>query len=598
MTTSERQTVAGSGRAGVRVRTWRRGPLVSRVFREMGLVTIGMSALAVFMTWPALRDPAHTFPSTYTDPLILIWAIAWDGHGLAHMPLHVFEANAFYPDHLSLAFSDSMLGYGPIKLLGGGPSGVLIDYNLLFVAAPALTGVAGYALARQLGAEPLGAAVAGLGLAFAPWRAAQYSHLHVLSTGQFTASFAMLARGHGLSFRGRKGPWRPLWVALGWLFAAWQVSIGFQNGLPFTYLLGVITLTTLAWWLLRRMPRLPWRLVTAELAGGAVFCAVTALMGAPYLSIAKTQTAGLNHDRSLASVQSFSPTWRQLLTPPSVHGTWMWLGAGTHPHSIEYLLLPGYVLIALAVIGLFYSTWLVRWRVTLAAGTAIFTALALGTHLAGHGEAGFVFLWRHAPGWAADRTPGRLVVFVTLGLAILAAGAVTRLARQLAPEGARSRADALRLTAVAVLPVLVLAEGFARVASTTLPPVPAAMERAPGPLIVLPSTPNFDKTVMAWSAMTGFPKIGNGASGFTPVSVTYMRKQMRHFPDATSVAYLRSLHFRSVVVVKDQAAFPARARVNPRRVPAASLGLRRIDLGNSVLYLVEPPPSPSRARSS
>jgi hypothetical protein len=287
-------------------------------------------------------------------------------------------------------------------------------------------------------------------------------------------------------------------------------------------------------------------------------------------------------------VRLFSPTWRTMLEPADLSGTWSWLSgqpAGRYSGALEHLVLPGYGLITLAVIGLFYSAWLVRWRVTLAVGTAIITALALGTHLAGHGEAGFVFLWRHAPGWASDRTPGRLIMFAALGLAVLAAGAVTRLAGRLAPDGPRSRAMVLRLAAVAVLPALVVAEGYYRVPVSTLPPVPAAMEHAPAPIVVLPSDYNLDSAAMAWSAMAGFPEIGNGASGITPDSVRYMRKEMYHFPTAKAVAYLRSHGIRSVVVLKG---LPPTPQVNPYEIPAASLGLRRIDMGDSVLYLVEP----------
>lgn len=591
MTTSALQAISEPGRNDDSGRSWRRGPLASRVFREMTLVTVGMCVLSCAMTWPVLRDPAHTYPGQ-TDPLSLMWSIAWAGHAIAHSPAHLFDGNTFYPAQLSLAYSDTLLGYGPIALLGGGPGSVTTDYDLLFVAAPALTGTAGYALARQLGAGPLGAAVAGLGVAFSPWRAAHFAHLNVLSTGQFTASLAMLARGHGLTFRGRKGPWRPLWVALGWFFAAWQVSIGFAVGLPFTYLLGIIALATLVWWLLRRMPRLSWRLVTAEFAGGAFFCAVTAFMAAPYFDIARTEAGAVRQTRSLAQVQLFSPTWRQLVEPPDVSGTWSWLSgqaAGSYPGSLERLVLPGYVLIALAAIGLFYSAWRVRWRVSLACGVTLVTMLSLGTHLAGNGEAGFVFLWRHAPGWMSDRTPGRLIIFVTLGLAILAAGAVSRLAGQFLPDvpGQRSRARALRLAALGLLPSLVLAEGFFRVPVRTLQPVPTAMVHAPGPLIVLPTAYELDPAAMAWSAMTGFPQLGNGTSGIRPDSLTTMREEMYHFPSARSVAYLRSHGFRSVVVLAN---IPPTPQVNPNRIPAAPLGLRRIDMGDSVLYLVEPLP--------
>jgi hypothetical protein len=365
------------------------------------------------------------------------------------------------------------------------------------------------------------------------------------------------------------------------------VSIGFVVGLPFAYLLAVIALAALAWWLLRRMPRLPWRLVTADLTGGALFCAVTTFMGIPYLTVARTEADAVQQTRNLAAVQHFEPTWRQLLEAPNVSGTWNWL-AGSHLGESEQLLLPGYVLVTLAVTGLFYSAWRVRWRVTLAAGTAIVTTLALGTRLPG-----FVFLWRHAPGWASDRTPGRLIMFVTLGLAVLAAGTVTRLAGQCAPDRPRLRALWL---AAAALPLLVVAEGYSRVPEGTVPPVPAAMKHAPGPLIVAPSVISVsvysDSTVMAWSAMTGFPQIGNGA-GITPDSFAYMREEMSHFPDPVSVAYLRSQHFRSVVVVKGYTAVPLAdlpepPRIDPSQVPPPSLGLRRIDMGDSVLYLVEP----------
>jgi len=60
---------------------------------------------------------------------------------------------------------------------------------------------------------------------------------------------------------------------------------------------------------------------------------------------------------------------------------------------------------------------------------------------------------------------------------------------------------------------------------------------------------------------------------------------------ATAVAYLRSHGFRSVVALKG---IPPTPQVNPNRIPAASLGLRRIDMGDSVLYLVEPRPSGGR----
>ncbi len=69
------------------------------------------------------------------DPMRTAWQIAWVGHAMLHDPLHLFDANAFYPHPLSLAFSDSLLGYGPAAFFGSGTVAALVRYNLLFLFA-------------------------------------------------------------------------------------------------------------------------------------------------------------------------------------------------------------------------------------------------------------------------------------------------------------------------------------------------------------------------------------------------------------------------------------------------------------------------------
>ena len=135
------------------------------------------------------------------------------------------------------------------------------------------------------------------------------------------------------------------------------------------------------------------------------------------------------------------------------------------------------------------------------------------------------------------------------------------------------------------LPILVVAEGYARIPESRLPPVPAALRSAPAPVVVLPSIWIFEPTVMIWSAMTGFLKVANGSSGIEPTSIRVMRAATAHFPDAKSVAYLRRHGFRSVVVLKNQV--HTRLWADAGRAPAPALGLRRIDMGDSVLFVVE-----------
>ncbi len=70
---------------------------------------------------------------------------------MLHDPLHLFDANAFYPHPLSLAFSDSLLGYGPAAFFGSGTVAALVRYNLLFLFAWSLCFFGAYLLARELG---------------------------------------------------------------------------------------------------------------------------------------------------------------------------------------------------------------------------------------------------------------------------------------------------------------------------------------------------------------------------------------------------------------------------------------------------------------
>ena len=156
-------------------------------WREILLVSLAGVALAVLTTWPlVLHMPSRIAPDL-GDPVRTAWQIAWVGHAMLHSPLHLFDANAFYPHPLSLAFSDSLLGYGPSAFFGSGTVAALVRYNLLFLFAWSLCFIGAYLLARELGVGKLGGAAAGAAFAYAPYRVTEAGHLHVISSGGNTA---------------------------------------------------------------------------------------------------------------------------------------------------------------------------------------------------------------------------------------------------------------------------------------------------------------------------------------------------------------------------------------------------------------------------
>src|SRR5438874_2358291 len=97
--------------------------------------------LAVVHTWPLARDPAHVSRNDNGDTLLNTWAIAWVAHQLPRDPIHLFDANIFYPERRTLAYSEAMIVQGvmamPIRATGASP---VLTYNLLLIAGFALTG--------------------------------------------------------------------------------------------------------------------------------------------------------------------------------------------------------------------------------------------------------------------------------------------------------------------------------------------------------------------------------------------------------------------------------------------------------------------------
>ena len=202
-------------------------------------------------SWPlVLHLPSRIAPDL-GDPVRTAWQIAWVGHAMLHNPLHLFDSNAFYPHPLSLAFSDSLLGYGPAAFFGSGTVAALVRYNLLFLFAWSLCFVGAYLLARELGVGRLGGAAAGVAFAYAPYRVTEAGHLHVISSGGIRSRCSCSCAATGGARAG--------WCSPAGCVSAWQISLGFTLGLQYSYLLLVLGVLVLVfWWRGRLTPGLAW----------------------------------------------------------------------------------------------------------------------------------------------------------------------------------------------------------------------------------------------------------------------------------------------------------------------------------------------------
>ena len=149
--------------------------------RELAAVLVAGALLTAIFTYPIAFKPGHVGRVDNGDGQLSIWNVAWVARTLAIDPLHVFDANIFYPNHNTLAYSEANLGAGalaiPVYWLTRNPyaahsSAVLLAFLLSFAGA--------YYLTRYLTGDWRAAAVAAVWFAFCPFIFARTAHLTML----------------------------------------------------------------------------------------------------------------------------------------------------------------------------------------------------------------------------------------------------------------------------------------------------------------------------------------------------------------------------------------------------------------------------------
>ncbi len=125
------------------------------------------------------------------DPYLTAWILHWDWKQAFHDPLHLFDANIFYPSRLTLAFSENLFGvsvFGFPLYFAGLPA--LTVHGILFLLGVALSGLGAWALARELTGDAVASLIAGVFYAFVPWRFSQLPHIQ-LQWGPFLPLFLL-----------------------------------------------------------------------------------------------------------------------------------------------------------------------------------------------------------------------------------------------------------------------------------------------------------------------------------------------------------------------------------------------------------------------
>ena len=303
---------------------WAEGALVSLFF---------LLATAVF-TWPIAAHVGDGLGDLW-DAKLNAWILHWDYHQTFTDPLHLYDANIFYPAHYALAFSENLFGAAlfAFPLFAAGAS-TLVVYNVIFLLGMFLSAMAAWALARDITGDPLASLAAGLVYAFCPWRIAQIPHIQ-FQWGAFLALSLLFL------LRYLDGGRRRDLVLFSACFA-WNALCNVHYALFSGFLVGL----TLAY----EGIAAGWRSFRPRLAGAFAAIVVAALLVLPLLLPYAYASKLYGMRRGDEEIAVFSGVWTDFLTAGGQNKLYAPLTAKWAKAEGE--LFPGLTALALAAIAL------------------------------------------------------------------------------------------------------------------------------------------------------------------------------------------------------------------------------------------------------
>jgi hypothetical protein len=485
---------------------------------ELAGIALLLAGLTIFVTWPQARQLAYGVDD-FGDPLMNSWTLAWVAHTLPTHPTRLFDANIFYPEKRTLAYSETLvvpaLLVAPLLWLGGGP---ILAHNLLLLAGYVASGLATYVLVLSLTKHRGAALVAAVVFALYPYRAEEYAKVQLQLI--FWTPFALWA-----IHRLRADPGSRAGVLAG-VFAALQMYSCVYYGIFAMVPLGIVAIATVA--TARADDR---RQVLRALLVGIVVCGALCVP----LAAAHYDASRIVGERSADDVRNWSARPADFLRANPDNKMY---GDSRNPGKGELRMFPGWTAPALTLAAFVPPIApLTESAVAYAAAGAISAELALGLN-----GIGFRTLFEVLPPFRALRVPARFVMLVGLSLSILAGFGVARLCR------GRSRVVQAAIVAIAAAAVTAESNNHPLQLSELprgIPQVYSWLANEPRTVICEYPVGNLqgragpqDATYMYYSTWHWQPMV-NGYSGFAPPSYFELLDRLRSFPDDRSIAYLR-----------------------------------------------------------
>jgi hypothetical protein len=516
------------------------------------------SVLAGIHTWPLITSPGHLTRHDNRDTMLNEWILAWVAHEAPRAPLHLFDANIFYPERDTLAYSETMLVQSamgaPMRWAGASP---VLTYNILLLAGFALTGWSMCLVVQRWTGDWAAGLIAGSVFGVSAHTLTRVPHLQAQHV-EFLPLALLALDGLLRQPSARRGLRLALWSSLLALTSVYLLVLTF-------FALAAATLVRPGDWLGGRFGR------AARALG--VSAIVSALILIPFLLPYYHVSHGQGLTRTLEDAAQYAASWRDYLaTPARVHGWWSRAVTAGAPVTG---LFPGAIGLALALLALVRGVALRDARARMACAIGL-----TGFYLSfGPAMPGYALLYRLVPLLQAVRATARFGYLATFAVAVLAGFGMMSLRRSVQPRAWAWLAPLLVvMTALEPLAAPLSLRRFEGIA-----PIYERVPSGPGIVVVEmpffgPRSAQFHANYMLNSTANWQPLV-NGYSGFHPASFYELAEALHQFPGEPAMQMLHELGVTHV--------FVHRSQFDPAHLAAldARPDLERVDVfGETELY--------------
>jgi hypothetical protein len=530
----------------------------TRGLRECLAVVCGAVVLTAVLLYPFVFHMGSLGRVNLDDGRFSIWNVAWVARALVVDPLHVYNANIFFPQRRTLAYSENNLGAGVLAMPAyWATRNPYLALNTAMLAGFVLAAAGMYYLVRYLTRDRRAAVVSAICFAFCPFVLVHTAHIQLLMTAWMP--FSMLAF-HRLADRPTPGRGAALGVAM----ATQAVFCGYY-GIFVVLMVGFAVLVSAC-------ARGCWsnvRYWSALAIGAAVSLAIVLPLFAPYAALQRT--GHLN--RPLEEAVRWSANWPAYLASGAyAHGWMLGMLEGWHQHWNEAIF-PGFV----ATVGGLCGAWIAardrrRELLVLYGGLVVLAAWASFGPDAGL----YAVLYRVVPVFSLLHAPARFGLIVVFGLCVLTGMAL----QALLP---RVQQATLVASVVALAAACELAVG---IDFRPAPPVsPAYQFLATLPRAALIEMPFFEQrlfyprhTVYMLASTMHWMNLVNGYSDSYPDDFVEKAVTLAPFPFPGAFRLLRRDGVRYAMFHLDVYDAPTRAEVEGRLVQFAAY-LRPLYIG-------------------